>query len=227
MTLLRYYLYGLLTLLLLAGCSPGKMVVRGSQSIMDSSLETMNRETDLELARQAMPANLKLLEGMLIEDPGNTELRLYAAQGFYGYAFGFIELEDPLRAAQLYRRCYDHARIALARTGVKLDPEHSTTADFEAAVSQAGKRAVPGLFWTASCLSNWINLNRDSPASIAELSSAATAAAPPCSVATSNVPATTSAVRRRSTMTGCCWSTCCMRSIWQGNSWTSQPSTAA
>jgi hypothetical protein len=149
------------------------MVVRGSQSIMDSSLETMNRETDLELARQAMPANLKLLEGMLIEDPGNTELRLYAAQGFYGYAFGFIELEDPLRAGQLYRRCYDHARIALAQTGVKLDPEHSTTADFEAAVSQAGKRAVPGLFWTASCLSNWINLNRDSPAGIAELSSAA------------------------------------------------------
>jgi hypothetical protein len=173
MNILKNYLPALLVLLLLAGCSTGKMVVRGSQSIMDSSLETMNRETDLELARQAMPANLKLLEGMLVEDPGNTVLRLYAAQGFYGYAYGFIELEDPLRAAQLYRRCYDHARIALTQTGVKLDPEHSTTADFEAAVSQAGKRAVPGLFWTASCLSNWINLNRDRPAGIAELSSAA------------------------------------------------------
>lgn len=173
MNLIRHFLPGLLILLLLSGCSPGKMVVRGSQTIMDSSLETMNRETDLELAREAMPANLKLIEGMLVEDPGNTELRLFAAQGFYGYAFGFIELEDPQRAAQLYRRCYDHARKALARTGVDLDPEHSSPADFEAAVGKAGKRAVPGLFWTASCLSSWINLNRNSPAGIAELSSAA------------------------------------------------------
>lgn len=174
MTSFRHYPALLLALLLLSGCSMGTMVVRGSQSIMDSSVAAMNRETDLELARQAMPANLKLIEGMLVEDPGNTELRLYAAEGFYGYAFGFIELEDPERAAQLYRRCYDHARIALAQSGVDLDPEQSTTADFEAAVGKAGVRAVPALFWTASCLSNWINQNRDSPAGIAELASAAT-----------------------------------------------------
>ena len=172
--LIQHYLSGLLVVMLLSGCSTGQMVVRGSQSIMDSSLETLTRETDLALARESMPANLKMIEGLLVEDPGNTEMRLYAAQGFYGYAFGFIELEDPQRAAQLYRRCYDHARKALAQTGVKLDPEHSSPADFEAAVGQAGKRAVPALFWTATCLSNWINLNRDSPAGIAELSSAAT-----------------------------------------------------
>ena len=39
----------LLALLLLSGCSMGTMVVRGSQSIMDSSVDAMNRETDLEL----------------------------------------------------------------------------------------------------------------------------------------------------------------------------------
>ena len=172
--LIQRFLQGALLLVVISGCSTGQMVVRGSQSIMDSSMETMNRETDLILARDSMPANLKMIEGMLVEDPGNTEMRLYAAQGFYGYTFGFIELEDPQRAAQLYRRCYDHARKALSQTGVPLDPEPSSPADFEAAVGQAGKRAVPALFWTASCLSNWINLNRDNPAGIAELSSAAT-----------------------------------------------------
>ena len=123
MNILNRYLPGLLAVVLLSGCSMGTMVVRGTQSILDSSVEAMNRETDLELASTSMPANLMLLEGMLIEDPGNTELRLFAAEGFYGYAFGFIELEDPERAAQLYRRCYDHARIALAQSGVDLDPE--------------------------------------------------------------------------------------------------------
>ena len=98
---------------LVTACSMGQMVVRGSQTILDSGIDSMNRETDLQLARDAMPANLKLIEGMLIEDPKNTELRLYAAEGFYGYSFGFIETEDPARAQQLYRRCYGHAQLAL------------------------------------------------------------------------------------------------------------------
>ena len=73
------------SVLLLAGCSTGKMVVRGSQTIMDSGIEAMNSETDLQLARAAMPANLKLMEGMLLEDPDNIDLLLFASQGFYGY----------------------------------------------------------------------------------------------------------------------------------------------
>jgi hypothetical protein len=159
---------------LASGCSPGKMVVRGTETILDSGVVAMNQETDLELAQGAMPANLKLLEGMLIEDPGNTRLHLYAAEGFYGYTFGFVEMQDSNRARHLYRRCYEHARVALQQSGVTLDPETSTSAEFEAAVGKTGKKAVPAMFWTASCLANWVNLNRNSPAGIAELSSAAT-----------------------------------------------------
>jgi hypothetical protein len=159
---------------LAVGCTPAQVVVRGTQPILAGGVVAMNQETDLELARQAMPANLKLLEGMIVEDPGNTRLRLYAAEGFYGYTFGFVELQDSARARQLYRRCYEHARTALRQEGVKLDPETSPPADFEAAVEKAGRDAVPAMFWTASCLANWVNLNRASPAGIAELASAAT-----------------------------------------------------
>jgi hypothetical protein len=159
---------------LAVGCSPGKIVVRGTQTILDSGVVAMNQETDLELAQQAMPANLKLLEGMIIEDPENTELRLFAAEGFYGYTFGFVELQDSQRARKLYRRCYEHARVALQQSGVTLDPETSSPADFEKAVARADKDAVPAMFWAASCLANWVNLNRTSPAGIAELASAAT-----------------------------------------------------
>ena len=158
---------------LAGGCSTGQMVVRGTQTILDSGVVAMNRETDLELAEQAMPANLKLLEGMIIEDPHNADLRLYAAEGFYGYTFGFVELQDSHRAQHLYRRCYEHARVALQESGVTADPETSMPAEFEAAVGKAGRKAVPAMFWTASCLANWVNLNRNSPAGIAELASAA------------------------------------------------------
>ncbi len=167
-------LIGLLPVLLLAACSMGKMVVQGTESVMDSSLETMNRETDLVLARDAMPANLKMLEGMLVEDPGNTEMRLYAAEGFYGYTYGFVENEDPERASHLYRRCYLHALQALQESGVHVDPATSTPGELEKAVAAAGSSAVPALFWTASCLGKWIDMNRNLPTGIAELSSAAT-----------------------------------------------------
>ena len=164
----------LLSVALLSACSVGQMVVRGSQTILDSGVDAMNRETDLELAEAAMPANLKLIEGMLLEDPQNEELLLYAAQGFYGYSYGFVELEDPVRAQQLYRRCYDHARVALQLAGLDLNPETVAVDDLEAATAKLGKAAVPALFWSASCLGKWIDLNRDDVASAASLASAAT-----------------------------------------------------
>ena len=161
------------TIMLTTACSMGQMVVRGSQTILDSGIDSMNRETDLQLARDAMPANLKLIEGMLIEDPGNTELRIFAAEGFYGYSFGFIETENPARAKQLYRRCYGHALLALQQVGINVDPEVANPDAVETAVGNAGKRAVPALFWTANCLGKWIDLSRDDMSLVASLANVA------------------------------------------------------
>jgi len=77
--------------LLLNACSTGQIVARSSLSIMDSGVAAMNRESDLELAKAAIPANLKLVESLTREIPANRELRIHAAQGFYGYTFGFVE----------------------------------------------------------------------------------------------------------------------------------------
>ena len=158
---------------LLAACSMGQMVVRGSQSIMDSGIDAMNQETDPELAREASPANLKMLEGLILEDPANATLRLYAAQGFHGYAFGFVEQDDPQRAAGLYRRCYEHALVALKKTGFSVDPETADVTSLEAAVQDVDTNGVPALFWTASCLAKRVDMNRNDPASLSQLSSAA------------------------------------------------------
>ncbi|MGB5260297.1 MAG: TRAP transporter TatT component family protein, partial [Gammaproteobacteria bacterium] len=167
-------LTGLLaSLTLLTACSMGQIVVRSSQTILDSGVEAMNRETDLQLAGAAIPANIKLIEGMLIEDPGNTALRLYAAEGFYGYSYGFIEDEDRARASLLYRRCYEHAWLALQQAGMTLDPERTAAEQLADAVARLDNRAVPALFWTASCLGKWIDLNRDKVRSIAGFGNAA------------------------------------------------------
>ncbi len=161
------------SVVLCSSCSMGRMVADSTVLVLDGGLDAMNRETDLELARAAIPANLKLLEGLIIEAPGNLRLREYVAQGFYGYAFGFVEDEDPERASELYRRCLEHALAGLRSVGLKVDANRVHQEELEKAVGQLGSKAVPSLFWGASCWAKWIDMNRDDLTRVAEMGRAA------------------------------------------------------
>jgi hypothetical protein len=163
----------LMLAVLITGCSTSQIVVRGAMPLMDGGLEAMNRETDLELASSAIPATLKMLEGMAIGDPGNTQLRIYLAQGFYGYTYSFVEQESPTRAVALYTRCLEHARAALDSQGFNVDVEAATLDELDAALAKTSKRAVPALFWSASCMAKRTDLDRTSPFGIAQLARAA------------------------------------------------------
>lgn len=163
----------LLLALLTGGCSTSQIVVRGAMPLMDGGLTAMNRETDLLLARDAIPATLKMLEGMSVEDPGNVQLRVYLAQGFYGYAYSFVELDDPVRAVSLYTRCLEHGKAALASQGFAADPESAPLTELDQALDAAGARHVPALFWVASCMAKRTDMHRTDPQSIAQLARAA------------------------------------------------------
>ncbi|MGD8616279.1 MAG: TRAP transporter TatT component family protein [Gammaproteobacteria bacterium] len=160
-----------LALPLATACSMGQMVARSSVSIMDGNIEAMDRETDLALAEAAIPANLKLIEGLINEDPHNLELLASAARGFYGYAFGFVELDDRRRAEALYGRGFEFGLRGLKELGVDIDLRRATLDEIDAAVVGLDREAVPALFWTASCWAKQIDLNRDDPARLAEVSS--------------------------------------------------------
>ncbi len=172
MTVIKLLL-GLSLALELAGCSMSQMVVRTSTPMLDGGITAMNHETDLTLAKDAMPASIKMLEGMLVEDPGNGLLQVYVAQGFYGYGYGFVEDDDPRRASNLYRRGFEHAQQALHAAGLKPDVLSARQQDLETAVAKLDRKALPALFWSASCLAKWIDVNRNDPAMIAQLGKAA------------------------------------------------------
>ncbi len=157
----------------LGACSMGRIVARSSLPILESGNVAMNRETDLDLARAAIPANLKLIEGLIQELPGNADLRLQAAQGFYGYAYGFVEDEDSRRASGLYRRGWEHARRALQASGFRGELTALSTEEIGKQLGELGRGAVPALFWTASCWAKWIDMNRNDPARLADMGKAA------------------------------------------------------
>lgn len=166
-------LYTAALALLLTGCSMSQMVVRTSTPMLDGGVIAMNHEPDLLLAKDAIPASLKMLEGMLEKDPGNGLLHEYAAQGFYGYGYGFVEDDDPQRASALYKRGFDHAQQALRAAGLKLDVLSVRQQDLEPAVASLDRKALPALFWGASCLAKWIDVNRNDPVMLAQLGKAA------------------------------------------------------
>lgn len=153
----------------LGACSMGRVVARASESVLDGSIDAMNRETDLTLARNAIPANIKLIEGLIIEDPHNDVLLSSAAQALYGYAFGFVELDDPQRADALYGRGMAYGTRALRDMGFTPDLLRASPAELDAALARLDHRAVPALFWTASNWAKQIDLNRSDPARIAQL----------------------------------------------------------
>jgi hypothetical protein len=68
----------------LSACSMAKITVRASMPMIEGGITAINQENDLLLAEAAMPANMELMEGMLINDPHNETLRTYAAQAYYG-----------------------------------------------------------------------------------------------------------------------------------------------
>lgn len=153
----------------LSGCSTSQLVARGAAPLIDHGMAAMNRETDLELARASIPANLKMIEALLIADPGNAAYRVQAAIGFYGYALGFVEPDDPERAAALYRRARDHALAELDRAGLTQTLLAGNAAELQQALAKLDARAVPALFWAASAWGKWIELQLHDPARLAEL----------------------------------------------------------
>ena len=153
----------------LQACSMAQITVRASMPMIEGGIAALYKESDLQLAEAAFPPNIELLEGMLINDPDNQRLHAYAAQAYYGYAFGFVEDSNPARASALYYRGLKHGQRALVLAGMDATTLDSTLDDFKQASNQFDEDELASIFWTASCWAKWIDLNRDKPESIAQL----------------------------------------------------------
>jgi hypothetical protein len=152
----------LLTLALpFCGCSLNRLAVRSTAAIVDKGLPALYREKDPQFAKEALPANLKLMEILLESDPGNRTLLLDAAMGFCGYGFMFIEDTDEARASGFYAKGSGYALRALERYGAAADGAVRT--------EKLDKRSAPAAFWHTFCRAAYVNLNRDDPDAVAEL----------------------------------------------------------
>jgi len=151
-----------------SGCSVNRLAVGQMGGLMKDGFPAYMKETDPELVRDAMPANLKLIESLLEIDPDNQTLLMLACQGFSAYAFMFIEENDPTRAKKLYQRAKKYGFAMLKQRGLIPDNIYDLDA-WDKILSHAGKDDVPAIFWTAFAWGVKIQLDRESPFSIEDI----------------------------------------------------------
>ena len=155
---------------LLSGCSTGQLVARGASPLINNGVTAMNRETDLGLARASMPANLKMLEALLVADPATRRIRCRRRWGFMATRWHSSSLMTrSVRPACIDARArmpWSHSNELAVSVEAVLTGD---TATFERTLATLNTEDVPALFWTASTWGKWIELQLNDPARLAEL----------------------------------------------------------
>jgi TRAP transporter T-component len=139
--------------------------------VFETSMDAFYEESDLQIAEQAIASNLKLLEGLLKNDPENEELLLLLAQGYSGYALGFVEDENPQRAKIFYERAFSFGlRAYLGSEGESWQWSQKSKNIFEEKLNNLDQDEVPALFWTIFAMAGKINVSLDDPAALINVS---------------------------------------------------------
>jgi hypothetical protein len=152
---------------ILSGCV--KLVTQFSPSLIPNLTQSFFEECDPELATLSFPADLKLMEGLVKNDPQNKQLLTALCMGFTGYSMLFVEEEDPVRASRLYLRARSYGVRALGRKGAFLKESGLNVENIRAKLDTFGEREFKDLFYTTMSWHAWINLNLDKPAALAQM----------------------------------------------------------
>lgn len=154
---------------LFSGCGAGRtLILTGARPTFHDLMTSVMQETDVDIARSAMAADLKIVEGLLLQSPNDRFLLTLAAQGFAGYAMLFYEPNEPEKAKSLYRRSMDYGIRAICIRAPQFQNRSGRYQDFEKAVEKLTSDDVAAVYWTAYAWSSWINLSRTDPIAFAE-----------------------------------------------------------
>jgi tetratricopeptide (TPR) repeat protein len=160
-----------LILVFFSGCT--RLFVRAAApSLIPNFTASIFEECDPELAKNAIPSSLKLMEGLLKNDPENREILLSLSMGFAGYSLLFVEMEDAERASRLYLRARAYGLQALGKKGERLMDPANSRETLHAALETISGSDYQALFWTTLSWNAWISLNLNQPKALSELAAA-------------------------------------------------------
>ena len=145
-----------------SGCSMSGMAVGAMIPVIDNSKVAALKSADLRMFREAAPANLFLIEGLIETKPTNRQLRESAAMLYFSYAFAFDEGTDDGYVSNLYLKGLEHGRAALLRNKAVQEFWDKPFDAFAAGMSLLSEKDLPALVWTVANWSQFISLHLDS-----------------------------------------------------------------
>ncbi len=157
------FLLMILTAMLALGCNTTRFMANSMEPMMLKMDAAINKNPDMDLVRDAMPAGIVQLDGLIEASPDNPVLLVKAAEAYNGYSFVFVEDHDRDRARLLYQRSFSYALRALKQKKTFARAFDGSLSEFEAALAVFDKNDVPALFWTANSWLSWAGTNVDDP----------------------------------------------------------------
>ncbi|MEI7641206.1 MAG: TRAP transporter TatT component family protein [bacterium] len=177
--ILALFVFAIFIMLTASGCSIRKLTANTTATIMDDVVDAFFQEQDTEFAQVAIPANLKLLDGLIkAADYENNELLLKGCKLYGMYALAFLEdatvdavqdRENQKRAKIFYLRSKEYGMRILRKNSDFEKVADGNLDDFKATLASFNKDEVPALFWTAFSWGSYINLSKNSAQDIADL----------------------------------------------------------
>lgn len=180
-----------LFLLAMSSCSFNRLAVNSSSSLLLESSGSGQTETNYEIFRSAVPANLVLMEGLLSQSPDNKDLLAGLAKGYGGYAFavneqdmlneewGELKTENGrLQALFNYTRALNYGLRYLKQSQIEFNDlmgrmnEPQGIAHLLNKRLSDDKRDLELVLFTAQSLAALINLQKDNITLVAQLPAA-------------------------------------------------------
>lgn len=152
-----------LAVLFFCGCNTTRFMADSMVPVTKKMNMAVNRNTDLKLVENAIPAGIIQLEGLLEASPDNEQFLFQLAEAYNGYAFAFIEDEDPERAGRLYEKAYGYSLQVLNKNPQFAEAVDQPLPRFESALASFDKSDVPALFFAATSRLSWIGIHLDDP----------------------------------------------------------------
>jgi hypothetical protein len=164
---------------LLSQCSVRTMAIREVTDLVQAGVPAFERDDDLELIKQSIPANIKLLEAMLESDPENLKLLSLLSQMYGSYTFGFVDplLDEPdlqqedlvrARVNRLLSRGIAYGEKALRLSERACEKSIKVATEVQNCFDALERDDVPALFWYGFNLAAYINRNLDSVAALGQ-----------------------------------------------------------
>lgn len=162
----KIYIFVFIIIVSFTGSGCVKYALRSSEALFINISKSLFEECDPDLAQKSIPANLKLLEGILKSDPENSELLRLLSMGFCGYSMLFVEKEDPERASDLYLRAFEYGLRALNYRGNPYEIDQHTANELLAVYRAENAETF---LWMTISWNLWINNNLDDPSAVSQI----------------------------------------------------------